>query len=108
MILKSLAIFILSAFLEVGGGYLVWLWLKSGKPLYIGLCGCILLALYGIVATFQAQGFGRVYATYGGIFIAFSILWAMWFDDFKPDKWDMIGAFIALFGVGIIMYMPRD
>ncbi|RAX56755.1 hypothetical protein CCZ01_08595 [Helicobacter monodelphidis] len=106
--LKSIGIFILAAFLEVGGGYLVWLWLKEEKSVVIGVTGMILLALYGIVATLQTEGFGRVYAAYGGIFIVFSIFWAMKFDEFKPDMWDIIGAIIALVGVGIMMYAPRS
>ena len=68
--LQSLLIFILAAFLELGGGYLVWLWLKEDKSFLLGLGGLIALGLYGIVATWQAQDFGRVYAAYGGIFIS--------------------------------------
>ncbi len=49
--LQSLLIFILAAFLEVGGGYLVWLWLKEDKSFLLGLGGLIALGLYGIVAT---------------------------------------------------------
>lgn len=105
--LQSLLIFILAAFLEVGGGYLVWLWLKEDKSFLLGLGGLIALGLYGIVATWQSQDFGRVYAAYGGIFIVFSILWAMKFDSFKPDIWDIIGGSLALLGICIMMYMPR-
>ncbi|AWI34762.1 YnfA family protein [Helicobacter apodemus] len=106
--LQSLLIFILAAFLEVGGGYLVWLWLKENKSFLLGLGGLIALGLYGIVATWQAQDFGRVYAAYGGIFIVFSILWAMKFDSFKPDIWDILGGGLALLGICIMMYMPRE
>jgi len=71
-IVKSLALFILAGLFEIGGGYLVWLSLKEGRPWWYGLGGGIVLALYGVVATWQTANFGRVYATYGGIFI----LWA--------------------------------
>ena len=63
--------------------------------------------LYGVVACLQTSGFGRVYATYGGIFIVMALVWAWKIDGFKPDRWDVIGASIALIGVCIIMYMPR-
>lgn len=105
--LRSIAIFILAGFCEIGGGYLVWLWLKEGKSIYLGFLGGAILALYGIVATLQTANFARVYATYGGIFIALSLLWAWKFDGFKPDKYDMIGASIALIGVCIIYFSPR-
>ena len=107
MVAKSLLIFLLAGICEIGGGYLIWLWLKSGKPFWYGILGGIILASYGIVATWQSAGFGRVYATYGGIFIVLSLLWAWKIDDFKPDRYDIIGAFIALIGVFIIFYAPR-
>jgi small multidrug resistance family-3 protein len=106
-IIKSLSIFLLAGLCEIGGGYLVWLWLKEGKPVWYGILGGIILAVYGIVATFQTAGFGRVYATYGGIFIIMALVWAWKVDNFKPDKYDIIGALIALAGACIIIYMPR-
>jgi len=36
-----------------------------------------------------------------------ALLWAWKVDGIKPDKYDIIGALIALLGVCIIMYMPR-
>ena len=106
-ILKSLLLFILAGVCEIGGGYLVWQWIKAGKPIWYGALGGIILILYGIVATLQTANFGRVYATYGGIFIVLSLLWAWKVDDFKPDRYDIMGALIALFGVCIIFYAPR-
>lgn len=106
-IIKSLSIFFLAGLCEIGGGYLIWLWLKEDKPVWYGAIGAIVLIAYGIVATWQTANFGRVYATYGGIFIVMALLWAWKVDGFKPDKWDIIGATIALLGASIIIYMPR-
>lgn len=108
IMIKSIPVFILAGLCEIGGGYLVWLWLKEDKPWWYGLAGGLILALYGVVATWQTSNFARVYATYGGIFIVMSILWAMKFDKFSPDKYDVIGALIALLGVCIIYYAPRS
>jgi small multidrug resistance family-3 protein len=107
-IIRSLAIFILAGLFEIGGGYLVWLWLKEGKPIWFGLIGCLILTLYGVVATWQTANFGRVYATYGGIFIVMALVWAWKVDGFKPDRYDIIGALIALVGACIIIYAPRN
>jgi len=107
-IIKSLLIFILAGICEIGGGYLIWQWLKDDKPYWYGLIGAVVLAFYGVVATWQTANFGRVYATYGGIFIVLALLWAWKVDGFKPDRWDIIGAAIALIGAGIIIYMPRN
>lgn len=107
-VLKSIPIFILAGLCEIGGGYLIWLWLKEDKPVWYGLLGGFILALYGVVATLQTSNFGRVYATYGGIFIVMSLLWDYKVDNFLPDKYDIIGALIALLGVCIIYYAPRQ
>ncbi|MFT3993080.1 MAG: YnfA family protein [Dysgonomonas sp.] len=106
-ILKSLLIFILAGICEIGGGYLIWLCIKEGKPTWYAIIGGIILILYGIVATLQTASFGRVYAAYGGIFIVLSLLWAWAVDGFKPDRYDIIGAIIALVGISIILYAPR-
>ena len=108
-IIKSLFYFIIAGIFEIGGGYLIWLWLREGKSLWYGLLGALLLIIYGVVPTLQPQtdNFSKVYAAYGGIFIVLSLLWGWKFDNIIPDKFDLIGAFVALIGVLIIMYTPR-
>lgn len=106
--IRTAIIFIVAGLCEIGGGYLVWLWLREGKPLWYGITGGIILALYGVVATFQTSNFAKVYATYGGVFIVLSLLWAYKMEDFVPTKYDIIGAAIALIGVCIIYYAPRS
>lgn len=72
----AIILFIFAGLAEIGGGYLIWLWLREGKPFYWGLIGGVTLALYGVIATFQAfPSFGRVYAAYGGVFIVLAVLW---------------------------------
>lgn len=104
---KSIMIFILAGFCEIGGGYLVWLWYKESKSVIYLIAGGLILALYGVVAALQPSSFGRVYATYGGFFIVMSLLWAWKMDGFQPDRYDIIGSLIALFGVAVIYYAPR-
>ncbi len=106
-VLKSIGIFILAGLCEIGGGYLIWLWLKEEKPWWYGVLGAFILVFYGVVATWQTANFARFYATYGGFFVVMSLLWAMKFDGFSPDKFDIIGGVIVLVGVGIIYYAPR-
>lgn len=107
LILKSLFYFGLAGFLEICGGYLVWLWIRDGKTIFLGFLGAILLVLYGVIPTLQPANFGRVYAAYGGVFIVLALLWGWKVDKIIPDKFDIIGAFVALIGVLIIMYWPR-
>ena len=44
-IAKSLFYFIIAGIFEIGGGYLVWLWLREGKPIWFGLLGAAVLIL---------------------------------------------------------------
>jgi small multidrug resistance family-3 protein len=107
VVVKSLFLFLLAGLCEIGGGYLIWQWLKADKPYWYGLVGGLILALYGILATWQTANFGRVYAAYGGVFILLALLWAWRVDGFQPDKWDIIGAVVAVLGACLIIFMPR-
>ena len=107
-IVQSTLVFLLAALCEIGGAYLIWLWLKQDKPVWYGIIGGIILAFYGVVATLQTENFARVYATYGGFFIVMSLLWAYKMENYVPDKYDILGASIALVGVCIIYYAPRQ
>ena len=105
--LKSVLLFVFAGLCEIGGGYLMWQWWRNGLAWYYGLVGGFILCLYGIVPTYQPARFGRVYAAYGGIFVALSILWGWKVDHVRPDSFDWIGGAICLVGVGVIMYWPR-
>lgn len=105
---RSVGLFGLAALLEIGGGYLVWLWLRDGRGFLIGAAGAALLMLYGVVPTLQPAHFGRVYAAYGGVFVVASLLWGWGFDGKAPDGPDTVGAAFCLVGVAILMYWPRS
>jgi small multidrug resistance family-3 protein len=107
--LNAIMLFLIAGIAEIGGGYLIWLWLREGKPVYWGLAGGIALALYGVIATFQSfPSFGRVYAAYGGVFIVLSVLWGWGIDKKTPDVYDWVGAGICLVGVGVMLLGPRQ
>ncbi len=103
----TLLFFLIAGLCEIGGGYLVWLWLRDGMSWIVGALGGFILFLYGVVPTFQPSHFHRIYAAYGGIFIAMALAWGWLFEEIAPDRFDIIGSAIALAGVAIIFYMPR-
>lgn len=107
-IIKSILLFMAAGICEIGGGYLVWLWLRNGKGFLLGVLGGLVLFLYGVVPTFQPAHFGRVYAAYGGVFVVLSILWGWLIDGRMPDRFDLIGGSICVLGVFVIMYWPRS
>ena len=108
VIAKSLLFFFAAGLCEIGGGYLVWLWLREGKSLLYALAGPVILVLYGVIPTLQPANFGRVYAAYGGVFVALSLLWGWRVEKITPDRFDILGGLVALLGVLIIMYTPRN
>jgi small multidrug resistance family-3 protein len=105
--ITSVGLFLLAALAEIGGGYLVWLWIRQKKKIIFGIVGGIILFTYGIIPTLQPSNFGRLYAAYGGFFIISSILWGAMIDKKKPDRYEIIGAMVAVLGAAIIFYGPR-
>ncbi len=107
-IVQALALFVLAGLAEIGGGWLVWQWLREQRPWFFGALGGLILVLYGVVPTLQREpAFGRVYAAYGGVFVVLSLLWGWRIDNWAPDRWDLLGAGICLIGVLLIMFGPR-
>lgn len=104
---QSIFLFFLAGLCEIGGGYLVWLWLREDFSWILGAVGGFVLFLYGIVPTFQKSHFHRVYAAYGGVFIVMAMLWGWWVDGVQPDLYDSIGSIIAVIGILVIFYYPR-
>ncbi|MBS7577251.1 MULTISPECIES: YnfA family protein [unclassified Enterococcus] len=107
--MQAFFLFIVAGLAEIGGGYLIWQWLRADKTGLLGFLGGILLILYGVIATYQKfPDFSRVYAAYGGIFIVLSLLWGWLFDKKTPDFYDCLGAIFCLIGAIIILYAPRQ
>jgi small multidrug resistance family-3 protein len=52
-VVKSLFYFLIAGLFEIGGGYLVWIWLRGGKSIWFGIAGAITLILYGVIPTLQ-------------------------------------------------------
>ncbi|MBB3112289.1 small multidrug resistance family-3 protein [Paenibacillus phyllosphaerae] len=104
----NIILFLLAGLAEIGGGYLVWLWLRESRPIWYGLAGGAALVIYGILPTLQSfPNFGRTYAAYGGVFIALAVIWGWLVDKKTPDQYDIIGAIICLVGVAVMLWAPR-
>lgn len=106
VVVRSLSLFVLAGLCEIGGGSHVWLWLREGKGVLIGILGAVVI-LYGIIPTFQPAHFGRVYAAYGGLFVILSLVWGWLIALEVPDSFDILGGAICFIGVFVIMYWPR-
>lgn len=91
---------------------MVWAAIRGNKgvtkPWWYAVIGSLILVVYGFIPCAQpSDSFGRIYAIYGGFFIAMSLLvgWAL--DGDRPDLGDIIGGSISTVGVLVIMLWPR-
>jgi small multidrug resistance family-3 protein len=108
-VLRSTGLFVAAGLAEIGGGYLVWRWLREGAPWPVGAAGAVILVAYGVIPTLQqGASFGRVYAAYGGVFVIMSLLWGWLADGHRPDRFDWAGAAIVAAGVAVIFFSPRS
>lgn len=106
-ILKTAALFALTAVAEIVGCYLPYLWLKKQGPAWLLLPAAASLAAFVWLLSLHPTAAGRVYAAYGGVYVAVAILWLWKVDGHPPTAWDLIGAGVALCGMAIIMAGPR-
>lgn len=104
----SVAIYIAAALAEIGGCFAFWAWLRLDRsPLWL-VPGIASLCLFAYLLTLvAAEHAGRTYAAYGGVYILLALAWLWIAEGVRPDRWDLIGAMICLFGAAIILWGPR-
>lgn len=119
LVVWTVGLLILAGFAEIGGGWLVWKFMRKDSAgnvdghhkWYFLLCGFIALCVYGLIPTFQpntsTNTFARVYAGYGGIFVIMSLLFGWAVEQTRPDVGDWVGAGVAVAGVMLILFWPR-
>lgn len=97
-----------AAVLEIAGCFAVWAWWRAGASALWLAPGAVALGLFALsLAQVPAAFAGRAYATYGGVYIAASLLWGWAVEGQRPDSWDIAGAAICLLGAGVILFAPR-
>jgi small multidrug resistance family-3 protein len=103
LILKTLALFVMTALAEIIGCYLPYLWLKKNGSPWLVLPALASLALFAWLLTLHPTAAGRVYAAYGGVYVAVALLWLWMIDGVPITAWDVAGALVAITGMGIIV-----
>jgi small multidrug resistance family-3 protein len=107
LIVKMVALFIVTAVAEILGCYLPYLWLKRNGSPWLLVPAAISLIAFAWLLSLHPTAAGRVYAAYGGIYIGVAILWLWVVDGIRPTRWDLTGAAVAVIGMAIIMLGPR-
>lgn len=108
LIAKTFGLFILTALAEIVGCYLPYLWLKKGASAWLLVPAALSLALFAWLLTLHPHPAGRVYAAYGGVYVTVALSWLWLADGVRPSPWDIAGVSVALLGMAIIMFAPRE
>lgn len=106
-VLKTFALFALTALFEILGCYLPWLWLRKEGPAWLLLPAALSLALFAWLLSLHPTAAGRVYAAYGGVYVGIAIVWLWVVDGIRPTTWDLVGVAVCFVGMGIIMFGSR-
>lgn len=104
---STTGLFVATAIAEIAGCYLPLLWLTNRAPVGILLPAAVSLALFVWLLTLHPTAAGRVYAAYGGVYVATAVLWLWLIDGVRPTPWDLLGSAIAIIGMAVILFAPK-
>jgi small multidrug resistance family-3 protein len=103
----TIGLFIATAIAEIVGCYLPYLWLKDRASIWVLIPAAVSLAIFVWLLTLHPTAAGRVYAAYGGVYVATAVAWLWVIDGVRPSAWDVAGSLVAISGMAIIMFAPR-
>ncbi len=96
-------LFIATALAEIVGCFLPYLWLRKGGSIWLLVPSAICLALFAWLLTLHPAASGRIYAAYGGVYVATALVWLRVVDGVRLSAFDWVGAGIALVGMAVIV-----
>lgn len=104
LLIQTAALFVLTALAEIVGCFLPYLWLRKDGSIWLLIPAALSLAAFVWLLTLHPSASGRVYAAYGGVYVATALVWLKVVDGEKLSAFDWTGAGIALLGMGVIVF----
>ena len=104
VIVRVFGLFVITALAEIVGCYLPFLWLRKGASPWLLVPAALSLIVFSWLLTLHPAAAGRVYAAYGGVYVAVALLWLWRVEGVSLTLWDAVGAAVSLAGMGIIVY----
>ena len=104
LLIQTAALFVLTALAEIVGCFLPYLWLRKDGSIWLLIPAALSLAAFVWLLTLHSAASGRVYAAYGGVYVATALVWLKVVDGEKLSAFDWTGAGIALLGMGVIVF----
>jgi small multidrug resistance family-3 protein len=105
---KVFALFVVTAFAEIVGCYLPYLWLKRDGSILLLVPAAAAIAAFVWLLTLHPHAAGRTYAAYGGVYVVVALAWLFLVQRVVPDRWDLLGGAVTLAGMAIIYFGPRS
>lgn len=100
---QTVMLFILTALAEIVGCFLPYLWLRKGGSIWLLFPSALSLAAFVWLLSLHPAASGRVYAAYGGVYVATALVWLKVVDGVELSVLDWIGAGISLLGMAVIV-----
>lgn len=100
----TLALYLVTAVMEIVGCFLPALWLGKKAGAWVLAPAALALAAFVWLLSLHPTASGRVYAAYGGVYVATAIAWLWLVDGVRPSVWDVGGSLVALAGMAIIVW----
>ena len=104
ILIQTAALFVLTALAEIVGCFLPYLWLRKDGSIWLLVPTTLSLAAFVWLLTLHPAASGRVYAAYGGVYVATALVWLKIVDGEKLAVFDWLGAGIALLGMAVIVF----
>lgn len=79
-LLKTTGLFFVTALAEILGCYLPWLWLRQQGSVWLLVPATLSLIAFVWLLTLHPAASGRVYAAYGGVYVATALAWLYWVE----------------------------
>lgn len=104
---RAFGLFFMTAVAELVGCYLPLLWWTGKGSVWLLAPAGVSLVIFVWLLTLHPAASGRVYATYGAIYIATALGWLWLVDGIRPGWSDILGVGLALSGAAVIALAPR-
>lgn len=104
---RTLGLFAVTAVAELLGCYLPMLWLSGKGSPWLLVPATLSLAAFVWLLTLHPAASGRVYATYGAVYIAIALVWLRTVDGVVLSWTDYAGGGLALLGAAVVVMGQR-
>ena len=104
---RTFGLYFVTAIAELAGCYLPLLWSTGKGGVWLLAPATLSLVVFVWLLTLHPAAAGRVYATYGAVYIATALVWLWLIEGVQPTWTDVLGAGLALCGASIIALGQR-